>query len=115
MTAQIADTILYKGDEYELIGVEGGELATPEQFGMEAEMMHTACYRGYYATYELTDEALFLVELTINEKDGNYQPIGGVKPEREDYEATYQGLREEVPFTGRMRLALTPTHPWSRR
>ena len=105
MTAQISDTFIFKGDEYSLIGMNGGDLASPEQFGMESEMIHTACYRGFYARYELTEEALYLRELTLREKNGNYLPIGEISPAKEDYQATYHGLSEVVPFTGKIRLA----------
>jgi len=105
MTAQISDTFIYKGDEYSLIGKTEGYLAFPEQFGMEPEMLHTACYRGFYATYELTEEALYLRELTLREKDGMYLPIGETHPERGEYQATYHGLSEVIPFTGKIRLA----------
>lgn len=47
MTAQISDTFLFKGDQYSLIGMSGGDLISPEQFGMEPKMIHTACYRGF--------------------------------------------------------------------
>ena len=105
MTAQIPDTFIFKGDDYSLIGMTEGNLASPEQFGMETEMLHTACYRGFYATYELTDEALYLRELTLREKNEKYLPIGKVQPEIEDYQATYHDLSEVVPFTGKIRLA----------
>lgn len=39
---------------------------------MEPEMIHTECYRGFYAIYELTEEALYLRELTLREKNENY-------------------------------------------
>ena len=118
MTAQRSDTILFTGDEYSLIGWIGGPLASPAQFGMETEMMSTACYRGFYATYELTEEALYLRELTLSlsrlreiyddgsvaeEKD--YLPIGGIEPAKEKHQATYHGLSEVIPFTGKIRLA----------
>jgi hypothetical protein len=105
MTAQIPDTFLFNGDEYSLIGMTEGMLVTPEQFGMEPEMLHTACYRGFYATYELTDEALYLREVTLREKNGKYLPIGDIQPKIEDYQATYHGLSEVIPFTGKIRLA----------
>ena len=41
MTGQISDKFLFKGKKYSLIGIDGGDLASPEQFGMEAEMLHT--------------------------------------------------------------------------
>ncbi len=105
MTAQISDRFIFKGDEYSLIGMKGGDLASPEQFGMEPEMIHTACYRGFYASYELTEEALYLRELTLREKNGNYLPIEGIEPAKEEYQATYHGLSVVVHFTGKIRLA----------
>lgn len=92
MTAQIADTFIFKGEEYSLIGIQGGDLVSPEQFGMEPEMIHTACYRGFSASYELTEESLYLRELTLREKNGNYLPIERIEPAREQYQATYHGL-----------------------
>lgn len=105
MTAQIPDTIIYEGDKYELIGMAGGDLISPEQFGMEPEMISTACYRGYYATYELTDEGLYLRELTLHERNQKYVAIDGVIPEEGEHEATYRGLSIHVPFSGKLRLA----------
>lgn len=105
MTAQFTDRFIFKGDEYSLIGIKGQHLASPEQFGMQPVMIHTACYRGFYASYELTEEALYLRELTLKEKNGNYLPIGGIEPTKEDYQATYRGLNEVIPFTGKIRLA----------
>lgn len=105
MTAQISDTFLFKDDEYSLIGMNGSSLASPEQFGMKPEMMHTGCYRGFYAAYEFMEEALHLRELTLREKDGNYLPIEGVEPEKEGNQAAYRGLNIAIPFTGKIRLA----------
>lgn len=59
MTAQIPDTFLYKGERSQLIGLKREGLASPGQFGMEPVMLHTACYRGFYAMYELTDGRSF--------------------------------------------------------
>jgi hypothetical protein len=105
MTAQISDTFLFRGDGYSLIAMTVGDLFSPEHFGMEPEMIHTACYRGFYVTYELTEEALYLRELTIRERNGNYLPIEGIEPVKEDYQATYHGLSVVVPLTGKIRLA----------
>ena len=105
MTAQISDTFLFKGEKYELVGVTGGNLATPQQFGMEPEMLHTACYRGFHAIYELTDEVLHLREMTLREKNGMYLPIGEVEPVLEKFQATYNDLGQAIPYTGKIRLA----------
>jgi hypothetical protein len=108
MTAQIPDTFIYKRKKYSLIGIEGGDLATPEQFGMEPVSYSTACYRGFFVTYRLTEKDLYLSEMTLTEKNDNYLPIGGIEPTVDEYEATYRGLHEEIQFTGKIRLARRP-------
>jgi len=105
LTAQISDTFLYGDEEYSLAGMTTGDLATPGQFGMEPAMMHTGCYRGYYCTYEMTEQGLLLRQLTLRERNGRYLPIGGVEPTMEEFRATYHGLAISVPFTGRLTLA----------
>ena len=106
MTAQILDTILFGGDEYSLIGMtEGCVLASPDQFGMEPAEIHTACYRGFYAVYELTEEALYLRKLSLRTKNGKYRYIGEIKPKKEDNHAVYNGLSEVISFTGKIRIA----------
>lgn len=105
MTAQIPDTFFFRGDPYSLIGIDGGNLVSPEQFGMEPQMIHTACYRGFFAKYELTEGALYLRELTLREKNENYLPIEGIEPSKGEHQATYHNLSVVVPFTGKIRLA----------
>lgn len=105
MTAQISDKFIYEGDQYSLIGMKGGDLASPKQFGMESRMIHTACCRGFYASYALTEESLYLREFALKERNGNYLPIDGIVPENGHHPATYHGLNLVVPFTGKIRLA----------
>ncbi len=98
---------MFWGGKYSLIGMTAGRLATPEQFGMVPAMLHTACYRGFYATYELTGHALYLRELTLRAENGFYLPIGETLPDEntERFQAHYSGLKVLVPFTGKIRLA----------
>jgi hypothetical protein len=105
MTAQISDVVIYKEEHFALIGIGGGRLLSPERFGMCSEMLHTGCYRGFCAVYELTETELLLRELVLREKYGNYLPIGGVFPEKYEHHAHYRNLSAHVPFTGKMRLA----------
>ncbi|HUL30393.1 MAG TPA: hypothetical protein VLZ03_08045 [Thermodesulfobacteriota bacterium] len=105
MTGQIHDRFFFKGDEYSLIGMKGGNLASPEQFGMEPVMLHTACYRGFFAKYELTGEGLYLRSLTLREKNENYLPIEGINPIKQAYQATYDGLNVAIRFSGKLRFA----------
>jgi len=72
---------------------------------MKPVMIDTSCRRGFYVTYELTDKALYLRELTLREINATYRLINGIKPEIEDDQATYLDLSLLVPFTGKIRLA----------
>ena len=105
MTAQIADRFLFNKEYYSLIGIKGGNLLSPKSFGMESDMMTTACYRGFHALYELTDKELILREFILNEKHGHYLPIGGMKPAVTECCGTYENLNIIVDFTGKIRLA----------
>ena len=105
MTAQIEDDVLYKGEHYSLIGISGDELFSPEQYGMKPEMIHTACYRGFYATYKITNKGITLNKLTLNEKDRNYTPINGIEAEQNGEETNYHNVNLQIPFTGAIRIA----------
>jgi hypothetical protein len=80
-------------------------LEAPEQFGMQPEKLSTACYRGFFATYEVADDGLYLQELTLREANDNYKPINGIHAEKQEYQATYQNFKFLVTFSGKLRLA----------
>jgi hypothetical protein len=104
MTAQISDTFIFEGKEHFLIGIRGGDLIPPEQFGMQPEKLSTACYRDFFSTYEVADDELYLQELTLREANNNYKPINGILAEKQEYQATYHNLKFRVPFSGKLRL-----------
>jgi len=54
---------------------------------------------GFYAAYELLEEALRLRELTVCGKYEPWLPIEGIEPATDDYRATYRGLNVVVSFT----------------
>lgn len=108
MTAQIPDTIIYKGEKYNRIDVFGQRLAKPQDFGMQPYAMHTACIFGFFSTYKITDDGIYLKEMTLKEERGNYKPIDGVNPVFEIFignPATYKNINIRISFTGKMRLA----------
>jgi hypothetical protein len=108
MTAQIPDTFLYHGEEYELVALDGEGLIIPQDYGMKPDELHTACYRGFYSIYEITNDGLFLTEMVIGEVEEGYKSIQGIMPtlpSKDSYDyPTYKGLRLLTPFTGRIRL-----------
>lgn len=103
-TAQIEDTVIFSGEAYSLIGMTGGDLALPAHFGMVPEMIHTACYRGYYATYLLTAEGLYLTEFTLRAREGRYFSIEGVAPVLDLSKADYTGLKIRYDFDGKLTI-----------
>ena len=110
MTAQITDTFLFKRKSYQLIGITGGDLFSSQDFGINAEFESTACWRGFYSTYEIIDKGIFLKEMTVllePRKDGNYKTINNVLPQQiSDHEAQYKDINLPVSsFTGKIRIA----------
>lgn len=105
MTSQIPDSFHYNGEQYELVAFDGEKLITPQDYGMNPEMLHTACYRGFYSTYEITNEGLFLKEMTLGEVEEGLKPIQGIMPTPDRYnEFSYKELNLLTPFTGRIQL-----------
>jgi hypothetical protein len=106
MTSQVTDTVKYKGKNYELIGSSRGELLfNIYKLGLYPDMISTACYRGFYCEYELTEKGLFLRKLTVRDGSGNYPRIGTVKPKIEEYQAVYKKLDIKVRLSGKFRIA----------
>lgn len=108
MTGQMHDRVFYAKEEYALVGMKGEILPTPLDFGMETEMMSTACYRGYIASYEAIDNQLTLFGIVIQAKNGtDYKPIYGVQPEiREGWHAArYSDLKMPINFSGGLLVA----------
>jgi hypothetical protein len=108
VTSQIPDTFVYQGEKYELVGLDGGKLVTPQDYGMNPKMLHTACYRGFYSTYEITNDGLFLTEMVIGEVEEGHKSIQGIMPKLPPQDShgypTYQGLRLLTPFIGKLKL-----------
>lgn len=105
MTAQIPDRFLYNGEQYSFISLDGKKLITPQDYEMKPRIWHTACWRGFYSTYEITNDGLFLKEMTIGHVDGDWKPIQGVMPTPDKYSGfSYKGLNILTPFTGIIQL-----------
>jgi hypothetical protein len=105
MTAQIPDRFIYRGEEYSMVGKDGGGLLTPMDFGMRPVMIHTACYRGFYCTYLVTEDGLYLSEMTVRTADDVYPEVEGYQPIVQDYTGVYRDMRVLTNFSGKLRLA----------
>jgi hypothetical protein len=80
MTAQCPDRIRLAGRELDLFSLPLDDWF--EQTGAEPgfESPHTALWRGYIATWEVTDERLYLVELDSHLAGGGKGTLGDLFP-----------------------------------
>ena len=77
MTAQIGDIYKYQNKEYDMVALSVPIPFHPKNYGLEPHASCTACYRGYWCEYEISDE-LALKDLYLFNIDGNYPPLNGV-------------------------------------
>ena len=105
MTGQIPDAFIYKEIKYAIVGLEGGPLFSPVDFGMEVKAPNTACWRGYIATYTCLDSKLVLTHLSVNtttpKKLNNKTPIDNTQ----HFGYVYEDLGLKFPFTGTFIIA----------
>lgn len=105
MTAQIPDTFYYNGERYELVALDGEKFITPQDYGMNPLELNTGCYRGFYSTYEINNEGLFLKQMTLGKVDEGWKPIQGIMPTPDKYDNfSYKDLNLLTPLNGRIRL-----------
>jgi hypothetical protein len=113
MTAQIQDEIVIDGCEYRLVLTEGGELFSPAPYGIEPYMFSTGCWQGYYCSYEVVGQALYVKKIKIGlrgeQAEAAQRGLGpllfGTRPVycADDgsyvYEVSYQ-----MPYTGKLTI-----------
>ena len=98
MTAQIGEKIIYNGDEYHI----ATEPLNPylEKHNIEFKAYWTACWRGYYGSWEIEDDKLYLIDLRanlpINDKETKEVGIDYLFPGQEKVFADW--------FTGEIRI-----------
>jgi hypothetical protein len=114
MTAQTNDRVFYRKIRYSIAGVSGNGLFEPSDYGIQPEMLSTACWRGFKVVYEVRDSMLLLTEVTIGFSteqriiaDRGELPFApGVAPANGPQgEPHFQGLTYPVPYTGGLLLA----------
>ena len=65
MTAQIMDSVAFRGSEYALAGVNGDRLFEPQELGLTPIPASTGCYRGYHCGYSVIDDSLLLTRVAV--------------------------------------------------
>ncbi|MCC7374767.1 MAG: hypothetical protein IT581_08925 [Verrucomicrobiales bacterium] len=114
MTAQIHDKVFHRDREFAIFGRIGSDLFKPQAHGIQPERLCTACWRGYFARYEVLDGQLFLTKLNIGLSDsdgyaaraGQGKLLFGRPPrcDRQEIGFIYDELRHPIPFSGSLLL-----------
>jgi hypothetical protein len=103
MTAQASEIVRLEGQDFSLAGVDGRGLFDPRDHGIVTHAVSSACWRGFVNTYEVSEDRLWLVHLTIGFHGREAPVVFGVKPEHEKGDLPhygYAGLKRPVDFTG---------------
>lgn len=127
MTAQIGDIYKYQNTQYTIVALTSAAAFHPADFGLEPHASSTACYRGYWCEYNITNDKLLLKDLYLFNSDGKYPPLNGTEvspPEFEEYECyrgnskkpekvtmpahmghrVYRDVNIAIPYTGKILL-----------
>jgi hypothetical protein len=110
MTAQAHDHVTFRGRDYLLVGVDGGELFHLFDQGIVTQATTTANWRGWVAGYEIQGDRLTLKELHdvgLVTAPGEPLPVlRGVAARREGGASfSFPELNWPLDFTGRLIIA----------
>lgn len=104
MTAQMPDAFFYKDEEFVLIGLKGSNLFKPNDFGVFPIMASTACYRGFVASYIITEKQLVLTGLMLRTQEEKLTEINdraAIKWKNPmGFNFMYRDLNLPIKFTG---------------
>lgn len=118
MTAQINDIFSYEENDYGVSAIEfPGRFFSIKRLGIAPVSLHSACWRGYIATFSIHNGKLILNALDTNNGNGAAQAvaINGVMPEitiperlSKDYSEwrdwQYHDVNKLIRYTGRVMI-----------
>ncbi len=111
MTAQIGDRFRLEDIEYSVVAISNPIKFDPRVYGITPVPACTACWRGYWCVYKITEEGIFLEDLYINSQDDYYPEIHGVLPVYGDTERNrfkymghhlYKDLHLKLNYAGKI-------------
>jgi hypothetical protein len=114
LTKQAADYLIYKGEQYELLGDSTRQLPMVKQFGMQPRGWSTGCYNGYIAEYAIVEQHLILISLMINDAADHYPEIGSIRPVTKGHYGVpvYEPLSEPMPISGAITVGKGKPENW---
>jgi len=109
MTAQISDRFLILDHEYSEIAFSEPFAFAPREYGLRPGMHSTACWKGYWCVYQVTEDQILVKDLYIHTSDKHYPDINGVSVKKEDGRDfsymgfhLYENVNIPVAYTGRI-------------
>lgn len=93
MTAQIGDHYFWNKKEYTVVALSAPMNFKPQNYGLEPQSCCTACWRGYWCEYNITDTGLFLQNFYMYNREGNYPDLNGVSVSPVSY---HEGIRLDL-------------------
>ncbi len=106
MTAQISDAFRCGDEEYSIIAISEPISFNPRNYGLKPFYACTACYKGYWCTYNINENGIVLEKLFIHTLDGNYPEIDGVAPSGEEDACfghrLYNNINLKINYTGKI-------------
>jgi hypothetical protein len=106
MTSYVHDTILYDGEVYDIVKVNGEGWVTPALFQMYPKLIDMECKREHISTYQVLVNYIMLEEMVIGElPNKRYKRIHGKMPDENN---RYSELNFWSRFNGSIRIARKP-------
>lgn len=106
MTAQISDSFICGDREYSVIAMSLPLDFSPRRYGLSPFSACTACLKGYWCSYNISESGIVLDKLFIHTLDNKYPEINGVTPSGEDETCLghrfYKNLDLKINYTGKI-------------
>ncbi len=79
MTGQISDSFFFNGEKYSFVASQPRFDFTPKVFDLTPASVSSACWRGFWCKYDISERGVYLRELYIHTEDEAYPDILNVK------------------------------------
>ena len=131
MTAQIEDIYRYGGKPYTVTALSEPTVFHPQDYGLIPHSSGSTCWRGYWCEYEIADDRLYLQDLYLYNRDGNYPDCNGIpstgpKYKKADFHSElsyvlatafhhhrYADINLFIPYSGRILAGANPLGDYS--
>ena len=90
MSSQIKDKYLIFNTDFRRIATDNEILISPFDYGLTPKSLDTACKKGFWCDFEITNERIYLENLYIHTENGIYPPINNVNISPPEYEKVYR-------------------------